>query len=289
VYQRFDSESFEQGKRPRPGVVRTPLGHERQEEVIENAHLLDEAEILKEVPDLRAPNVRSLMIAQARDRLAIQPDFARGWEQHASQYREQGRLAAPARAADHDELAPLQLEADILQHLSACSPVSHPLGDAPGRQCGDIHARQRGRALCPFVQLSLVAQNVLVLRILMRGRTNWVVLAAVCLLFGVSCFLNPQPEPPQPEAPRGPHNEGDPQNSGNGGLHLTADAGAAIPAVVDTADAGANAGDSAIQSDTSASGEAGAAEDAAVDSSSSDAAPDAMPEGTTTADQAQSP
>ncbi len=119
----------------------------------------------------------------------------------------------------------------------------------------------------------------------MPGRPNLAVLAAVCFLFGASCALNPQPEPPfSTSAP------GNPQEGSTGrGSDLAVDGGASDPAVHDTADGGVNGSDSSIMSDTSNVGsEAGATEDgaadAAVESSSSDAGADATPEGTTAAD-----
>lgn len=119
----------------------------------------------------------------------------------------------------------------------------------------------------------------------MRGRPNLAVLAAVCFLFGISCALNPQPEPPFSS---GSSSEGSPQNP-NGGLDLASDAGVAIPGVRNTADGGVNGRDSSIMSDASngnvGSVEAGATEDGAADAApESSSAADATQEGATTAD-----
>jgi hypothetical protein len=131
----------------------------------------------------------------------------------------------------------------------------------------------------------------------MRARKILAVFSAVGLLWGVSCALNPQPEPPITGL--GGRNNDDGTTTGGPVVSMGSDGGLNVPATGDNADGATERQDSSITSDgSSADGgspddrtEAGNAEEAGAEEageagaeSSSDGGADALEEGTTTAD-----
>jgi hypothetical protein len=133
-----------------------------------------------------------------------------------------------------------------------------------------------------------MAQIVLHSRgVLMLGRKILQSFSALGLLLGVSCALNPQPEPPG--GPLGNDNtSGTTTGGGVPGVSIDSDAGAQGSGPNDNTEAGAELQDSSISSDGSGpeTGPADASSDAddAAAESSADAGADAPPEGATTVD-----
>ena len=125
---------------------REAIRYEREHHVVEDGHSADEREVLKEVAHLAPAHLRAVAIAEARDRFAVDPDLARGREEHPSEDGEEGRLPAPARAGDDRDLAREDVERDAAEHVAAALAVLHALGHVTRRQHRAHGARYHCRA-----------------------------------------------------------------------------------------------------------------------------------------------
>lgn len=80
------SERFERTLAPLR-IVR-PIGHEREQHVLEGGHPRDEGEILKEITDLASTHLGAVVITKPRYGLAFDTNLTRGRQEHAPEQTE---------------------------------------------------------------------------------------------------------------------------------------------------------------------------------------------------------
>ena len=103
---------------PVPDLVLVPVGvlAQRERHVVLHVHRIEQRSGLKQHPDLLA-RFDQLLLAEARDLLAIDPDLACIGMMQADRVAQQHRLSGP-RSAQHDHgLAALDLQVHATEHL----------------------------------------------------------------------------------------------------------------------------------------------------------------------------
>ena len=93
--------------------------HERQEDVVLQRERVEQVEILKHEAEVLPAERGDLLLADARERAAVQPDLALRRAVERRQNVEQRRLAGAGLAHDRDVLAALHRERDIGERLHA--------------------------------------------------------------------------------------------------------------------------------------------------------------------------
>ena len=127
--------------RPRPWVLRTLIGPEG--DVLEDRLVGEQVEALEHHPDLGAQRCERL--ALLRQRLAVERDGAAVDGLEPVDGAAQRRLAGAGRPDHHDDLAALDREVDVAQHVQVAEPLVDVVEDDEGVPAGTSRVVGGGR------------------------------------------------------------------------------------------------------------------------------------------------
>ena len=106
---------------------RDAVGHAGEERVPQRAQRVDQLKILEDEAHLSPPDLGAMRLTQTRRGLAVEMHLAARRREHRAHDREEGRLPAPARTAEDDDLAARDLERDVVHDRAPAHAVPHAL------------------------------------------------------------------------------------------------------------------------------------------------------------------
>ena len=97
---------------------------QREGDVVEHVHRAEQRAVLEEDAEL-APDPVEVLLAHPHGLLAVDPDLAGVGAQQTDDVLEEDRLAGTGRAHDRGDLAPGDVEGDVLEHGVGAEALGH--------------------------------------------------------------------------------------------------------------------------------------------------------------------